>query len=237
MLAGAPLFAVQIRELEFRQKMMHGNTEALKTIRMGTQLTAAEFLKILSSLPPLALLRLCNQEVGDYVGTHLLRQADDLDYVQNVISASGRNAELNPMLNAVLAVFSRRKRVGKFKDGQHNLDFDRLRFAHTATPRDSDLLAKEVEKKPQKQAPMRHPCWYFQKARGCLNSAQDCRFTHTCMLCHGTDHGAINCVQRNRSPRPSTRTPLAITAEEKSDRGTRREKPPNPRYRRARAAD
>ena len=237
MLAGAPLFAIQIRELEFRQKMIHGNTEALKTIRMGTQLTAAEFLKMLGALPPLALLRLCNQEVGDYVRAHLLRQADDMDYVQNVISAAGRNAELNPTLNAVLAGFSRRKRVGKFKDGQHNLDFDRLRFAHTATPRDNDLLAKKVEKKPQKQSTTRHPCWYFQKARGCLNSAQDCRFTHTCMLCYGMDHGAANCPQRNRSPGQSTRTPVAITTEEKSDSGTRRERPPNPRYRRARAAD
>ena len=107
------MFAVQIRELDFRKKMMYGNTEALKTILMGTQLTAAEFLKILSSLPPLAILRLCNQEVGDYVGAHLLRQAEDLDYVQDVISASGRNAELNPMLNAVLAGFSRWKRVKK----------------------------------------------------------------------------------------------------------------------------
>ena len=229
MLAGAPLFAVQLRELEFRQKMVHGNTDALKNIRLGTQLSAMEFLKIMSSLPPLALLRLCNQEVGDYVGAHLLRQAEDLDYVQSVISATGRTAVLNPMLNAVLAGFSRRKRVGKFTDGQHNLDFDRLRFAHTATARDNDLSAKEVEKKDQKQAPMRHPCWYFQKARGCFNSAQVCRFTHTCMLCRGTDHGAINCPQRNRTPRQ--------TAEERSDRGARRERPPNPRFRRARAAD
>ena len=35
MLAGAPLFAVQLRELEFRQKMVHGNTEALKKHSVG----------------------------------------------------------------------------------------------------------------------------------------------------------------------------------------------------------
>ena len=54
--------------------------------------------------------------------------------------------ELNPSLNCVLPGFSRRKTSGRFKCSQLNLDFDRLRYANTITPKDSDLHAKEVSK-------------------------------------------------------------------------------------------
>ena len=69
MLAGAPLLVAQLSELEFRRRMLNGNADALRNIRLGTQLTAGEFLKILGTLPPLALLRLCNRDFGDYAAT------------------------------------------------------------------------------------------------------------------------------------------------------------------------
>ena len=40
-------------------------------------------------LPPLALISLWNKELGNLVKDHLLQHADDLDFVQEVLSATG----------------------------------------------------------------------------------------------------------------------------------------------------
>ena len=68
----------------------------------------------------------------------MIQPADDLDFTQDVLTATGGNVEINPTLNAVLAGFARRKRSGRFKDGQLNLEFDRLRYASTVSPKDGD---------------------------------------------------------------------------------------------------
>ena len=68
----------------------------------------------------------------------MLQHADDLDFTQDVLTATGSNVEMNPTLNAVLAGFARRKRSGRFKDGQLNLEFDRLRYTSTVSPKDGD---------------------------------------------------------------------------------------------------
>ena len=81
----------------------------------------AELLKILGKIPPLSLLSLCNPEVGKYVAEHLLQHSDDLDFVQDVLKTTAGSKELNPILHSVLAGFGRRRRYGRFKNGQLNL--------------------------------------------------------------------------------------------------------------------
>ena len=72
----------------------------------------------------------------------LLQHADDLDFVQDTLTASGSSLQLNPLLNGVLAGFNRRRRHQRFKYGHRTLEFDRLRFAQTASDLDSDLLPR-----------------------------------------------------------------------------------------------
>ena len=114
-LAGAPLLVAQVGEMEFRRRMMEGDKTALSGLHWGTQTTVAEVMKTLGKIPPLDVLHLCNRKLGDYVKDHLLQHGDDLDFVQDVLSATGGCSTLNPVLNGVLAGFTRRKTYGGFK--------------------------------------------------------------------------------------------------------------------------
>ena len=82
-LAGAPLLAAQLGAREFRNWMMEGDQQVLSRLCLGSQVTVAEFLKVMSSAPPLAILQLCHGSKGYNVSEHLLQHADDLDFVQD----------------------------------------------------------------------------------------------------------------------------------------------------------
>ena len=75
---------------------------------------------------------------------YAIQHADDLDFVQDNLTTAGSSVELNRVLKGVLAGFNRRRRYRRFKYGHCNLELDRLRFASTASPKDSDLFASEV---------------------------------------------------------------------------------------------
>ena len=137
-LAGAPLLVAQLDAMEFRNRMVKGDTESLRTLRLGTQTTVAEALKKLSTMPPLTLLQLCYGYEDFDFAAHLLRHADDLDFVQDTLTAVGMSDALNPILNGMLAGFNRRRRFQRFKIGHHDLELDRLRYAMTATAQDTD---------------------------------------------------------------------------------------------------
>ena len=94
----------------------------------------AELLKVFGKIPPLSLLYLCNSGFGKYLSEHLLQRADDLDFVQEVLSATARSKALNPVLNSLAAGFGRQKSYKRFKYGQLNMHFNRLRFAEIETP-------------------------------------------------------------------------------------------------------
>ena len=165
---------------------------------------------------------------------HLLQHGDDLDFVQDVLSATGGNPELNPILNAVLAGFARRKRSGRFKCGQLNLDFDRLRYANTSTPKDSDLAAKEVIQNStgnNKVSDGSRSCNFFQRPAGCLFGA-NCKFQHQCVICGSQSHGAIACKTKKKSSSNVKRTGEWKQAERNQ---REQERPPHPRSRRERA--
>ena len=63
-LAGAPLLVAQLGALELRKRMIQGDPKAMQRYRLGTLTTVAELLNVLGKLPPLSILRLCNQKVG-----------------------------------------------------------------------------------------------------------------------------------------------------------------------------
>ena len=224
-LAGAPLLVAQIGEQEFRKKLLAGDNTPLQSIRGDTWTTVAELMKIFGKIPPMSLLQICNPEFSKWMTEHLVQHANDLDFVQDILSAVGKTKELNPILNSVLAGFGRRKRHGRFKCSQYNLPFDQLRFATTATPEDSDLMVTELKSKTSQRSnsgPI--VCSYFQKREGCRFSSTVCRFTHRCVICNKQNHGAYTCTSRNRQAEPvvnrSTREPA---------------RPPHPRFRRERA--
>ena len=123
---------------------MKGNPEKLKTLRLGTVMPVAEMIKSFGKAPPLAVLKLCHGTKNYDFTDHLLQHADDLDFVQDTLSATCCFLQVNPTLNGVLAGFNRRRRFGRFKWGQQTLEFDRLRFGQTASDKDSDLFATEV---------------------------------------------------------------------------------------------
>ena len=159
----------------------------------------------------------------------MIQPADDLDFTQDVLTATGGNVEINPTLNAVLAGFARRKRSGRFNDGQLNLEFDRLRYASTVSAKDSDLQAKEVYLEDiigkQPNSWKQQECKFFQRPSGCREGSR-CGYVHRCILCEQKSHGASSCGTRAA---PAT----GGTKESRTDRG--RERPPNPRSRRDRA--
>ena len=93
LLAGSPLLVAQVGAMEFRKKMMVGDPSALQDLRLGSQVTVAEFLKRLGKSPTIAVLQLCNQQGGDWESEHLLQQSDTLIlckiYCQRLAAALG----------------------------------------------------------------------------------------------------------------------------------------------------
>ena len=229
-LAGAPLLVAQVGAVDFRKKLLQGDQNATQGLRLGDTITVAKMLKILGRLPPISILQLCNPQVAAWTKEHLLQHANDLDYVQDVLTATGDNTALNPTLNGVLAGFARRKRHGRFKQGQLNLEFDRLRYASTATPKDSDASARDASQE-KKGTTSSQSCHFFQRDHGCSYGA-DCKFKHRCVICGKSSHGASGCPDAGRS---NGRVRNRSNARQEAGTQRERERPPNPRTRRSRA--
>ena len=235
-LAGAPILVAQLGALEFRKRMLQGNSSILRTLRMGTFRTVADLLKDLGQIPPLELLRLCYKGRGFDFGESLLRHADDLDFVQEILSATGNSSELNSILNGVLAGFNRRRRHHRFKYAHQNLAIDRLRFADTTSPLDSDFQASDIKtnaksgesnkvKSKGEKAQFVSLCIFFQRSGDCRS--RNCRFSHKCAICSKPGHGATDCIRRRYSAATEyTNNPRDLTEADN---------PPNPRTRRNRA--
>ena len=98
-LAGAPLLVAQLGAMEFRDRMIKGDEKVLRTLRLGTQTTVAELLKKFGQAPPVAILELCFGRTEFNFTEKLLQHADDLDFVQDVLSAVGASNGINPVLN------------------------------------------------------------------------------------------------------------------------------------------
>ena len=112
-----------------------------------------------------------------------------------------------------------------------------MRFEHTISEKDSDLHATEVSSKEKaakrarnRDARYNTVCSFYQQRGGC--SSKDCLYSHKCAVCHRLGHGAIDCYQRRYRGKPANNNgEQTKRSEVKSDT----DRPPNPRFRRARA--
>ena len=196
MLAAAPLMMAQQGALDLRKIMMGGDTSILSELQLEERTTVAEVLDKLKAVPPLAILKLCNKDVGDLVEEYLLQHADDLDFVQDVLDLVGSHSALTPTLHAVLAGFGRRKNHGRFKHGQISIAMDRLRFSHLASPNDKDDGNVMKTKYRSKVGMPKRICHYFQKRSSC-RTGDVCVFNHKCIICGSRSHGAYDCKDRS----------------------------------------
>ena len=72
---------------------MKGNSQVLSNLRLGTHMSIAAMLKEMSKAPPLAVLQLCYKGKAFNLPEHLLQHADDLDFVQDAITATGNSTK------------------------------------------------------------------------------------------------------------------------------------------------
>jgi hypothetical protein len=201
MLAAAPLMMAQQGALDLRKKMLEGDSSILSGLRMEDKMSVAQLLSKLKTVPPLAILKLCNKEVGDFVMDNLLQHSDDLDFVQDVLDLLGVHSALTPTLHAVLAGFSRRKAHGRFKYGQMSIAMDRSRYEGLTSPNDMDNRNVIKRKKRCERGKIRDLCHHFQRRSGCRD-VKRCQFEHSCTISGNKSHGAYDCNDRRQGSAP-----------------------------------
>ena len=200
MLAAAPLMLAQEGALEFRKRMLEGDVGVLSTLRLEESTTFSQVLKTLETVPALAILKLCNKELGDFVMDSLQQQSEDLDYVQEVLDAASHSA-LSPTKHAVLAGFCRRRSHGRFKKKGGSVAMERLKFLHLASPKDQYAGSRMKEDSRSKSTALNDLCHYFQRKVGC-KKGDLCYYKHCCIICQFKSHGAFDCRDRGQRSVP-----------------------------------
>ena len=226
MLIGAVLLIAQIGAHDIRSRLNAGKSGMLKEVMYDTRRgTAAQFVKFLSQAPMLEVMELISKEKKEQVTEKLLQHADDLDYLQTLVTSLGREPALNPSMNAVEEAYARRRFTGRFKTTGQSVRLDTLLYKSTRGTADDDE-ATSVKGKPRQ--PSYRLCFKFQKGECRWPS---CTFQHKCRTCASTEHGADECPLRN-SQRAGTNSSGA-----RSNQQPDTTRPPHPRYRRDRAHD
>ena len=95
-LIAAPLVVAQCGLQKMASLLYSGDASALEQFRLGERYTAAEMLKLLSRVPPIAVLKLFNKVKGSYLDRQFSKVAAELDFVQNVADLVSVNDQLNP---------------------------------------------------------------------------------------------------------------------------------------------
>ena len=196
MLAAAPLMLAQEGALEFRKRMLEGDASILSTLKLEESTTFSQVLKKLATVPALAILRLCNKDLGDFVMESLLQHGEDLDYVQEVLDVASHSA-LTPTMHAVLAGFGRRRTYGRFKNNGGSVAMDRLKFSYLASPKDQFEESRMKINPRSKSRALKGLCLHFQRSGGC-RKADFCYFEHCCVICGAKSHGAYDCRDRGQ---------------------------------------
>ena len=142
MLIGAVLLIAQLGAHDIRSRLSQGTPGLLKEIlydpRRGT---ALQFIKLLSQAPMLEVMEVICKEKKDVISEKLLQHADDLDYLQNLISSIGRETSINPSMNAVAEAFARRRYTGRFKTTGQSVRLDTMLYRSTKGTTDEDESA------------------------------------------------------------------------------------------------
>lgn len=234
-LIGAPLFSAQLGAHELRQLLNTGKTNILDNIQPHTVGTAAEFQKALGLASPLSVIKFVNKPAFEKILEGLLQHADDLDYVQELVTSLGKKTEINPSMNAVVEAFMRKRFTGRFKREGQSVKLDTLLHSSSKTVNDTD---EEVRKK-QTEFKSSNLCYFFQN--GSCQYA-NCRFQHACGICNSNAHGSNSCMisHKNLPYRNRRADIMKERPSHKLFRGNgvpKVDRPPHPRYRRNRARD
>ena len=160
----------------------------------------------------------------------LLQHADDLDYLQNLITSLSKQVSVNPAMNAVVEAFSRRRLSGRFKTGTQSVELDLLLKQGTKSALDDDVA---MTSKLSARKPVNRLCLLFQKGN-CTWSP--CVYAHRCQHCNSKSHGQHNCPKKQRSQTVVESTDRERSGQE-TNNTTNTSRPPHPRYRRDRAND
>ena len=233
MLIGAPLFVAQAGAHHIRRLLSDGNRSTIRDMKPGTRGTAAQFMKAMAKAPVLQILEKVNIDKYNELKESLLQQADDLDFLQTLVTSVHDEPAINPSMNALNDAFNRRRFSGRFKTPGRGIEMDTLLYQASKGALDDDDKSTRRGASGQGNADVAQTCYAFQ--RGSCHRRSNCRFRHRCLLCGSEDHGADRCGERRGLPRSSDGAENQFTGVSSQSRV--RSRPPHPRFRRDRAHD
>ena len=195
---------------------------------MATRGTAGEFVRFLSQATSMGVLKLINKKQADMVARSLSLAAEGLDYSQAVLNVIGSKASVNPVMNAIVDAFNRRRFAGTFRYGGQSVELDTLLNERAMFPEDSDtrVAQRESTQAGRGSTGSDQICFLFQ-ANKC--NWTKCRFRHACSICNSPNHG------RDACPKHTGEKTNKQKHQTSRDRDERRDRPPHPRTRRDRA--
>ena len=169
MLSGAVLLVAQLGAHEVRSLLSSGQEDVLKDQGIGSRRLTSASLKNMAKASPLEMLKFVKWPHINQLTESLLRHADDLDFLQTLITSLGNRGELNPSLNAVHMAYSRRRFTGRFKTQNQSIELDTLLQQETRGTKDDDaLIQASGTKKKSAQSPL--PCHAYQKGPCTFNN-------------------------------------------------------------------
>ena len=224
MLIGAPLFVTELGVHEVRNLLSCGDDVALRNLDLGTEGTAGQFLKMMSTVSPLSILKKVNNPLLNRLLEMLTQVTDDLDDAQAVANILGDKEELNPPMNAVADAFNRRRFRERFTLDYQSVELDTLLNSNTKGMNDDDNVISLQKRTNVTKCP--RMCFLFQ-TDNC--NYLNCRYRHICFVCQGTSHGAKSCNSRTDTSAQSGGN------DQDSQTQTRTQGPPHTRFRRDRA--
>ena len=229
---GSILVVAQVGAHNIRTLLSSGKEDALRDIKYATYGTAGQFGKALAKAPFLEALRFIDKEKTAQLVESLLQNADDLDYLQSLMTSVGKQPSINPTMNAVAEAFARRRVTGRFKTGAQSVALDTMLQLSTKGDTDDDgMMPHSASRQTPKQTKSSGICFRFQR-NAC--TFRPCIYRHRCSICYSYAHGSTTCnrfqpPQNSSSPRPERSSNTM-----NQQRTTR---PPHPRFRRDRATN
>ena len=76
--------------------------------------TAAQFIKAVAKASVLKILQKVNRSKYNELKEYLLQQADDLDFLQTLVTSINEEPAINPSMNALNDAFNRRRFADRF---------------------------------------------------------------------------------------------------------------------------
>ena len=195
-LIAAPLVVAQAGLHRLQVLLGRGDSPVLDRVRLGEQYSVAETLKLLSSVPPLSVLKLLDQVRAKELASLSARVTAELDFVQSTVDLVTAKDSLNPSMNAVAEAFKRRHLAGRFAAGEHNIKVDSLVYADTKSTNNYDHCATDIHKEV---AGKKNPLPRGRQTSVCLDFQRgycrwrNCRFEHSCAECGKSGHGRRHC--------------------------------------------